>query len=202
MEKIFTDIYESERWGNNKELNYKGSSGIGSKLHYNINTYVPFIKNFISKYKIKNVVDLGCGDFICGKYIYDDIDISYTGYDAYKRVIEVNSEKHSQLKYSFKYLDFFNFKEEIVSGELCILKDVLQHWTLNSVYSFLDYLVENKKFRYILICNCCDQKIDNTDIQTIGDFRPLSCDFLPLKKYNPKKLYKYNTKEISVIEIS
>uniref|UniRef100_A0A6C0B504 Uncharacterized protein n=1 Tax=viral metagenome TaxID=1070528 RepID=A0A6C0B504_9ZZZZ len=81
------------------------------------------------------------------------------------------------------------------------VKDVLQHWNLNSIYSFLDYLIVNKKFRYILICNCCGQKIDNNDIRT-GNFRPLSCDFLPLKKYNPKKLYRYKTKEISVIQIS
>ena len=80
------------------------------------------------------------------------------------------------------------------------VKDVLQHWNLNSIYSFLDYLVENKKFRYILICNCCDQKIDNTDIRT-GKFRPLSCDFLPLKKYNPKNYIDLKRKKFLVIQI-
>ena len=32
--------------GDNKNLNYKGSSGLGSKLHYNINRYIPFMKKF------------------------------------------------------------------------------------------------------------------------------------------------------------
>jgi hypothetical protein len=41
---------------------------------------------------------------------------------------------------------------------------------------------------------------DNTNICD-GDFRHLSCDKFPLKRYNPKKLYNYNTKEVSVIEI-
>ncbi len=80
------------------------------------------------------------------------------------------------------------------------MKDVLQHWSLDNIYTFLDYLIEYKKFKYILICNCCDQKQDNTDIQN-GKWRALSCDYLPLKKYNPVKLYNYYSKEVSVIEI-
>ena len=55
-------------------------------------------------------------------------------------------------------------------------------------------------FKYILICNCGYQTIDNTDIVD-GEFRPLSCDFLPLKKYNPIKIYKYDTKEVSIIKL-
>jgi hypothetical protein len=79
------------------------------------------------------------------------------------------------------------------------LKDVVQHWALKNIYEFLDYLVENKTFKYILICNCCSQKKDNTDISS-GGFRCLSCEYLPLKKYNPTKLYNYDTKEVSVIK--
>jgi hypothetical protein len=36
----------------------------------------------------------------------------------------------------------------------------------------------------------------------MGDFRPLSCNFLPLKKYNPIKILCYDTKEISVIKLT
>jgi hypothetical protein len=80
------------------------------------------------------------------------------------------------------------------------LKDVIQHWPLESIYIFLDNLVEKKMFKYILICNCCDQIQDNTDIRT-GDWRGLSCEYFPLKKYNPKKIYNYHSKEVSIIEI-
>ena len=58
-----------------------------------------------------------------------------------------------------------------------------------------------KKFKYILIINCCGQIEDETDIINNGCFHSLSCDFLPLKKYSIKKLCNYNTKEISVITI-
>lgn len=74
----------------------------------------------------------------------------------------------------------------------------MQHWKLNQIYTFLDYLVESKKFKYILIVNCYNQTEDNTDI-VIGRYRPLSCKFLPLKKYNPIKICNYKSKEISVI---
>jgi len=200
MEEIFTNIYQTKLWGDNKNTEYNGSSGSGSCISYNKDTYVPFLKKFIIDNNIKNVVDLGCGDFECGKLIYDDLDVLYTGYDAYKKIIEYNSNQYSLSKYSFKHLDFCNNKEEIINGDLCILKDVIQHWSLENIYIFLDYLVDCKKFKYVLICNCCNQIKDNTDIIN-GDFRHLSCYYFPLKKYNPTKLYSYDCKEVSVITI-
>ena len=201
MEQVFTHIYETSIWGSNNNDGYNGSSGGGSDIDYNKNTYVPFVKDFITNMKIKSIVDLGCGDFRCGPLIYDDLDVIYTGYDAYNKIIKHNSKKHALPKYTFTHLDFCNKKEEIINGDLCILKDVIQHWSLENIYSFLDYIIENKKFKYILITNCCHQRQDNTNIQT-GDFRPLSIDYLPLKKYGGIKLYKYHTKEVSLILIN
>ena len=200
MEQVFTSVYENNLCGWNNNAEYNGSSGPGSAIDYNKDSYVPFLKKFIIDNNIKNIVDLGCGDFRCGKLIYDDLDVSYFGYDAYQKVIDYNSKQHSFPKYSFIQLDFCNNKENIINGELCILKDVIQHWSLDNIYTFLDYLVEYKKFKYILICNCCYQTQNNTTIEN-GDFRPLSCDYFPLKKYNPIKLYNYHSKEVSVIEI-
>ena len=200
MEQVFTNVYEKKLWGDNNIVEYNGSSGEGSDINYNKITYVPFLKKFINDNNIKTVVDLGCGDFKCGNLIYDDLDILYTGYDAYKKVVEYNSSQFSLPKYSFIHLDFCNNKETIIEGELCILKDVIQHWSLKNIYNFLDYLIEHKKFKYILICNCCNQTTDNTDIKD-GDFRCLSCDYLPLKKYNPTKIFNYQSKEVSFIQI-
>ena len=200
MENIFTYIYENQMWGTNNIIGYNGSSGQGSDIDYNKYTYVPFLKNFITLNNIKTVVDLGCGDFRCGKLIYDDLNVLYTGYDTYKKVIDYNSNQYSLPKYSFIHLDFCNNKENIINGDVCILKDVIQHWSLDNIYNFLDYIVNNKKFKYIVICNCCDQTQDNINIST-GACRALSCDYLPLKKYNPIKIYKYDTKEVSVIQI-
>ena len=201
MEDVFTSIYENKVWGDNHNLEYSGSSGGGSDIDYNKYSYVPFLKKLITDNNVKTIVDLGCGDFKCGQLIYDDLDIiSYTGYDAYKKVIDYNSTQHVLPKYSFIHLDFCNKKESIIHGDLCILKDVIQHWSLPNIYTFLDFLVEHKIFKYILICNCCNQTQDDTNIKD-GEGRPLSCEYFPLKKYNPIKLYNYQSKEISVIVI-
>jgi len=200
-EEIFTNIYNTCVWGNNEEKQYLGSSGGGYSLHFNKDTYVPFLKNFIDKNKVQTVVDLGCGDFICGPSIYDSIlDIKYFGYDTYKKVIDYHNEKYkSHEKYKFYHLDFFSKKEEICSADLCILKDVLQHWDTPEIYILLDYLVVNKKFKYILIINCKSQQKENRTIIT-GNGGGLISTLYPLKKYNAKCLYEYGTKEVSVID--
>jgi hypothetical protein len=197
MESTFTNIYENKIWGDNENNNYSGSSGPGSDIENN-KKYIELLKNIINEYNIKNIVDLGCGDFRIGKLLYDDLNIIYTGYDTYKKVIDYNITQYPEQKYNFKHLDFYTNKESIVEGDMCILKDVIQHWSLKEIYIFLDYLTESKKFKYILLINCCNQKKDNEDC-VIGDWRQLSCNFLPLKKYNAIKMYNYNSKEISII---
>ena len=201
MEEIFTKIYDSCLWGNNNDNEYDGSSGGGSTLEYNKNEYIPFLKNFLLKKNIKKVVDLGCGDFICGHSIYDSIpNIEYHGYDTYKKIIDKHNKSISSSKFTFTYLDFFKEKENIDNGDLCILKDVLQHWSLENITLFLDYLVESGKFKYILICNCSWQTEDNLNINN-GEFRCLSSNYFPLKKYKPEILLNYNTKEVSLISL-
>ena len=101
MESYFTNVYENKIWGNNNESGYAGSSGGGSDVDVNKDTYIPFLKRFIMEKDIKTIVDLGCGDFRCGPLIYNDLDVLYTGYDTYKKVVEFNAEKHSMPKYSF-----------------------------------------------------------------------------------------------------
>jgi hypothetical protein len=200
MQDIFTNIYEKCAWGDDGHPHYRGSSGGGSEIPYNANTYIPVLKNFIKDKAIKTVVDLGCGDFRCGPLIYNDLDITYTGYDAYNGVVQYNQSILSAPKYTFINMDFCNRKEEIVGADVCILKDVLQHWSLKSIYEFLDYLVTTKRFKYILITNCAHQSTDNTDIED-GKFRPLNTNYLPLKKYGAVEIYRYDTKQVSVVTI-
>ncbi len=198
MEQVFTEIYEKAIWGDNKAAEYKGGSGPGSALAYNQEKYIPFLRNFIKEKGITSVVDLGCGDFRCGPSIYEGLDVQYTGYDAYEKVIIHNQKEHPG--YRFQQLDFCNRVIDIECGDLCILKDVLQHWPLADINRFMELIITSKKFKYILIVNCSYQKVDNTDTR-IGGFRPLSCDFLPLKRFAPVKQLTYKTKEISLITL-
>ena len=186
MEPIFTEIYEKNVWGDNNSYIYRGSSGTGSSVEYCKN-YIPFLREFIKTHNIKSVVDLGCGDGRTLKVIYDDLDVKYTGYDAYRDVIVNNKLTHAE-KYIFNHLDFFTFKEYINGGELCILKDVIQHWSLADIKIFMDYIISSKKFKYIMVNNCACQTIDNADCVTEG-CRSLSCKFEPLKGYGFKEIF-------------
>lgn len=202
--RIFTNIYEHKHWGDNSSLEYNGSSGSGSEVAYNINTYIPLLKKVIKELNIRIINDLGCGDFKCGKLIYDDMKIIYNGYDVYKKIIDYNNKNNRDdtlyKKYNFIHLDIYNKKEEIKKADVCILKDVLQHWSTENIYNFIDYLCINKVCKYILISNCCNQISDNQDNIT-GSCRGLSANFYPLKKYNANIIYKYDTKEVSLIKV-
>ena len=200
MEPFFTNIYENCCWGNDSNNCYNGNSGGGSEIEFNKDEYIPFLRNFIINHNIKTVIDLGCGDFKCGKLIYDDLDIKYTGYDTYKKIVEHHTIINPPIKYNFVHLDIFNNKEKIINGDLCILKDILQHWTCEEVYSFLDYLIKERKFQYIIISNCSNQKINN--YPNYERSTPLSANYYPLKKYNPKILLNYKTKEVSLITLT
>ena len=197
---VFTYIYENNVWGNNNNNNYLGSSGSGSSINQVINDYVPFLRSFIIDNNIKSVIDIGCGDFLSGKLIYDDLDVIYYGYDAYKRLIDYHNETYKDnTKYNFFHKEIINDRMSIINGDLCILKDILMHWSIKNINIFLDYITTNKLFKYILICNDIPQQYDNIDIND-GELRCLSASFLPLKKYNPIIKLTYEPhKEISII---
>jgi hypothetical protein len=198
MEKTFTEIYETQLWGSNEKKEYSGSSGGGSTVNFNITSYIPFLQNFIKSNKVESVVDLGCGDFLCGEIIYNELNIKYTGYDVYKRLIDTHIQTYTTDKYQFKHLDFCGSPQDISGGDLCIIKDVLQHWKLSDIVRFMDNLTTSGKFKYIMIINCTGQTIDNPELPA-GMWRALSSNFLPLKKYNPKQIFTYNTKEVCLI---
>jgi hypothetical protein len=200
---IFTDIYETCAWGDNINPEYKGSSGNGSSITYNY-PYIKFLREFIKDKGIRSVVDLGCGDFRCGKVIYDDLPVKYTGYDAYDKVIAFNQTRfeESATKYTFIHQDFCH-NQDLQKADLCIIKDVLQHWSNEEIYAFMDKLIASRLYSYILICNCkpCanDLKNKKEDIIT-GDWRPLAVNEFPLLKYNLKVVFQYYTKQVCLLE--
>ena len=204
----FTEVYNTNTWGNNNDPNYKGSSGAGSAIAYNEKTYIPFMQNFFKDYNIKSVVDLGCGDFVIGTLLYENTTIDYTGYDAYKGVIDNNNNKFKENKnFNFIHLDFTSESDRInlKNADLCIIKDVLQHLPNSTITNFMDYIIKSKKYKYILIVNCyytiprITETIERKDIKA-GNFSPLSALRHPLKKYNAKVIYNWDTKEVSLIE--
>jgi len=199
MERIFTAIYEQKVWGDNAHQEYRGSSGGGSSIEYNRDAYIPFLQKFIKERNIKTVVDLGCGDFRCGTQIYTPLDVQYHGYDVYQPMVASNSKMFLPPKYRFTTMDFYAQRATIETADLCILKDVLQHWSKTHIETFLCDVVQSKKFRYIVITNCCRNAKEGVDIVD-GAGRPLSSQQLPLRQFKPVTLLKYHTKEVCMIQ--
>jgi hypothetical protein len=207
--RTFTAIYESKALGDDGSPYYTGSSGTGASYEYNRDEFIPFLRKFIVENQIKTVADLGCGNMAYDRKLYSEVGVTaYYGYDVYARVQEHNRRFTNHKKYHFYTMDFLAHKEEIHAADLCIIKDVLQHWLLADIYTLLDYLVESKRFKYIMLVNCYpqppadwagDMRGEWPAFKT-GDWRKLSCKYLPLKKYSPKPVFYYKSKEVSVIQ--
>jgi len=183
----FTRIYDTNEWN---------GSGSGSYPEHTVG-YRKFITDFIQKNNIKTVTDYGCGDWQFSRLI-DWSSVNYLGIDCVKSLIDHHNSTYSAPNIRFEYIEqienFFNY-----TGDLLLLKDVIQHWLCDEIVYFLDRAIAN--FNYILITNSCDQKDDWQDMPLRS--RPLSCDFFPLKKYNIKKKAHISNhdgnKEISLI---
>jgi hypothetical protein len=208
---IFKNVYETCLWGNNNDPLYRGSSGHGSSIEINL-PYIRALQNIIRNSstegpgQIRRIVDLGCGDWRCGRTIYDDLmndsnlNIEYIGYDAYIGVVNANREKYPD--YNFENIDIYNNREKLMDGDMCILKDVVQHWSNAEITTMLRYLYDSKKYKYILLCNSANQTRDIEDIRT-GDFREISSKKYPLNQFPLVSLFYYPpTKEVCIIPTS
>ena len=206
---LFTEAYEKKMWVKSKKNPYSssefsGNSGPGSTYEYN-KQYINILLNFINEKNVKSICDLGCGDWQFSKNIYKDLDITYKGYDAYQKMIVHHNNHFANENISFEHLDIYKNVSDIENADIFILKDILQHWTTDEIYKFMDTLISMKKCKYIFICNDCNQVKDDVDVLNSDNvkqrIRQLSSHYLPLKKYNCIKISTFDTKEVSYIQV-
>jgi SAM-dependent methyltransferase len=139
--QVFTDIYLSNLWGGNKG---EFCSGDGSVNKYT-STYIEVVKDFIIDKQIKTVIDLGCGDFKVGAKIQLD-KINYIGIDIVEVLIEENCRKFANEQTKFLCLDII--KDILPEGDLCLIRQVLQHLSNDQILSILSSV---RKYRYVII---------------------------------------------------
>jgi hypothetical protein len=144
MKQIFTEIYAKNGWGY--------GSGEGS-LPQNTETYRTFLQQFIRDRHIRTVIDYGCGDWQFSRLI-DWRNVYYLGLDVVDSLIEHHNSTYRANNIKFKAID--GVPDELPDGELIIIKDVLQHWSNNTILSFIPKI---KKYKYALITNCVIRKM-------------------------------------------
>lgn len=151
--QIFTDIYKGRKWGtDNKSQFYSGS---GSDDEHSMQ-YVKVISDFIKYNNIKTVVDLGCGDFRIGKRITQLNQINYTGVDVVEELTDYNNKNFKQDNIQFLYRNIV--RDKIPDGELCLIRQVLQHLSNEDIKTILN---KCKKYKYFVVTEHLPVNADN-----------------------------------------
>lgn len=183
-EEAFSRVYRDKIWGIDAKGN--GTSGAGSTIGSTVE-YREMLQNFLRDYRIRSVVDVGCGDWEFSKTINWD-GVFYIGIDAVKSVIKRNKRKYSSPSILFFQGDATQLN--LPTADLLICKDVLQHLPFEDIHAFLTQL---SKFKYCLITNDVDPNTLTCSNFTIarGDYRLLDIEQPPFNVKGKTLLY-YN----------
>lgn len=160
---IFDTIYKYNLWGN--------GSGSGS-IPWNNIKYIEYLQHVLDKNKIKNLVEIGCGDY----RLWKDIKYNgkYIGLDVVESVIEDNIKKYSKENIKFINWDISKSKIHQNNIDLIIIKDLFIHLPNETIIKIINNIVDMRP-RYILITE--DTHYLNFDYNIIiGMYRPLYVD--------------------------
>lgn len=190
-QEIFNKLYRRHRW--------IWGSGTGSIPIFN-KPFIQFVNKFLDDHPdIKVVVDIGCGDYQIGRHLALR-EKKYIGCDVSDFVLEKTRAKFSLTNKKFLHLDAVT--DELPSGDLVIIKDVLQHLRNRDISRILSKLAV---YRFMIIQNdiysensILYKKKENKDIRS-GKIRPLNiikvpfnADYLLALKYTEGMRYFFN----------
>jgi len=165
MKQVFEQIYAHNSWGH--------GSGEGS-LPVHVRSYVRFLQKFLRQQRVASVVDFGCGDWQFSRSIPWD-GIEYRGYDIVPAVVSANRRRYGSATVSFHEIG--TTFDTLPPADLLIVKDVLQHWSDETVWSFLPVL---SRYRLALITNCVNPAGPTQNVPIAdGDFRYFDVRLLP-----------------------
>ncbi len=140
---IFELAYAGKSWGDGGDEEFY--SGTGSD-EAELLAYSNVIKNFLSQKQIRTVVDIGCGDFRAARASLLEGGTHYIGIDIVPSLIVQNRRRYSNSQVEFLCLDAV--LDELPNGDLCIIKQVLQHLS-NAEIALI--LRKARKYKYVII---------------------------------------------------
>jgi SAM-dependent methyltransferase len=162
-EDVFTDIYLTGKWGKGDSPFFSGEGSVTDTYL----EYVKFMQDFIRSHEIKRVVDLGCGDFRVGRHLTEGVH--YTGCDVVQPLVEYNQKNFGNDHIQFLKRNIIT--DELPDGELCLIRQVFQHLSNESILKVLPKL---KKYKYVIITDAqpnADKAKVNHDIPNFSGTR-------------------------------
>lgn len=163
--KIFTDIYRENRWSCPETV-----SGWGSTLE-NTKVVVSAIEKIIDRYKIKTVLDIGCGDFNWQRRIKNLP--YYTGIDIVDELIVQNRLHHCDPYRSFYCTSADSIPNIYRFFDLIICRDIFVHLPFAEVKQILREIKRTHKSGALILITTFVNRAQNYEIE-IGGWRPLS----------------------------
>ena len=151
--EVFSDIYANKGWYKPPNPEEKFGSGRGSHDEKIIVPYINILIPLLINNKIRNIVDLGCGDFwimrhVLGTFSEANYNFFYTGIDVVEDLINYNANRFSQPNIRFLCKDFAENEEPLPDGEILIIRQVFQHISNADIKKILS---KTSKFKFVLI---------------------------------------------------
>lgn len=180
---MFSSIYAEDRWN--------GGSGPGSRLAF-CRPVAAFLARYIRQHRIRSLVDIGCGDLQWMPGVIAETGIRYTGLDVVPELVA--RHRAAWPAHRFEVLDAAAGR--LPDGDLYWSKDVLQHWTTETIVEFLDGFFAARPGAPILVANCAGQTADDRVLDDRWHFAPLSGGRPPLAWFSPELLFAWGGKHV------
>jgi len=200
--EVFKKIYTHKVWTpEDKKKKFDFYSGLGSHLDEFTKNYINKVKIFLNSFEgKKEVLELGCGDFIISSQIAP-LTKKFIAVDIFDEVIEHNKKKYKDMNVDFRVLDMT--KDSLPNSEICIVRCVLQHLSNDLISKFLKNLSNN--YQYLIVTEHWPNDknfIPNKDIITGPDIRLSKNSAVDLGKepFNLKFLERYELCRTSSLE--
>lgn len=167
-EAVFRDIFTFNRWNDPESV-----SGVGSSTRYteNLRKQLP---RLLSKYGLRSILDVPCGDFAWMKQVPLDPQARYVGGDIVGELIERLQRDYASAQRRFARIDVM--ASPLPPADVLICRDCFIHLSNADVFKALDNILA-ADISYLLTTTYRFGRI-NADIAT-GQFRVINLEAAP-----------------------
>jgi Methyltransferase domain len=137
---VFGNIYENRLWGVGSDPDVP----FYSSYDPSVTQYVSLVVDVIRRYDIRNVIEIGCGDFTVASQYVDKCQ-NYVGIEVVRALVAHNQRTYGTKAVNFLFADASRTK--LPPCDLCIIRQVLQHLSNRDIM----IMFRNITAKYILV---------------------------------------------------